>query len=192
MVSVAELDRPVKRILEGSTADVRAGEISGLRVVGSGHAYFTLKDESEEAAIDCVMYRTAAPRARKLLADGARVGRTGRATVYVPRGRLQFSADDARLAGRGALLEALFRLKEKLAAEGLFAPERKRKLPVDPQIIGVVTSGDGAAIHDIVTVAFRRGGARLILARTPVQAPAQGSGSCARSRCSRSSRAIRN
>ncbi|WP_437727320.1 exodeoxyribonuclease VII large subunit [Sorangium sp. So ce861] len=175
VVSVAELDRRLKRILEGSTADVRVeGEISGLRVVGSGHAYFTLKDESEEAAIDCVMYRTAAPRARKLLADGARVVLTGRATVYVPRGRLQFCADDARLAGRGALLEALFRLKEKLAAEGLFAPERKRKLPVDPQIIGVVTSGDGAAIHDIVTVAFRRGAARLILARTPVQGAGAG------------------
>jgi exodeoxyribonuclease VII large subunit len=170
VLSVGELDRRLKRLLEGSVGEVRVeGEISGLRVVGSGHAYFTLKDEREEAAIDCVMYRTAPPRSRRLLEDGARVVLTGRVSLYVPRGRLQLLADSAAPAGRGALLEALERLKEKLAAEGLFAPERKRLLPADPAVIGVVTSGDGAAIHDIVTVAFRRGRVRLILARTPVQ-----------------------
>lgn len=177
VLSVGELDRRLKRLLEGSTGDLRVeGEISGLKVVASGHAYFTLKDEREEAAIDCVMYRTAPPRARRLLADGARVVLTGRASLYVPRGRLQFLAEGAATAGRGALLEALERLKEKLAAEGLFAPERKRPLPAEPRIIGVVTSGDGAAIHDIITVAFRRGGARIVLARTPVQ----GAGAAAR------------
>jgi exodeoxyribonuclease VII large subunit len=93
----------------------------------------------------------------------------GRVTLYVQRGRLQLVADDARPTGRGALLEALEKLKEQLAAEGLFAPERKRPLPGDPRVIGVVTSGDGAAIHDIVKVAFRRGGVRILLARAPVQ-----------------------
>jgi exodeoxyribonuclease VII large subunit len=167
---VAELDRRLKLVVEKSTEGVHVeGEISGLRVVASGHGYFTLKDEREEACIDCVMYRTAPPRARKLLADGARVVLIGRVTLYVPRGRLQLVVDDARPAGRGALLEALERLKEKLAAEGLFAPGRKRPLPTDPRVIGVVTSGDGAAIHDIVKVAFRRGGLRILLARAPVQ-----------------------
>ncbi len=117
------------------------------------------------------MYRTAPPRARKLLSEGARVVLVGRATVYAPKGRLQFTAEMARPAGRGALLEALERLKERLAAEGLFAAERKRPLPVEPRVIGVVTSGDGAVIHDIIKVAFRRGGVRILLARAPVQGP---------------------
>lgn len=172
VLSVGELDRKLRRLVESATEDVRVeGEISGLKVVSSGHAYFTLKDEREEACIECVMYRTAPPRSRKLLADGARVVLFGKATVYVPRGRLQLLADSARPAGRGALLEALERLKTKLAAEGLFAPQRKRPLPADPKVIGVVTSADGAAIHDIITVAFRRGGVRLLLAPAPVQGP---------------------
>lgn len=172
VLSVGELDRRLRRLVESATEDVRVeGEISGLKIVSSGHAYFTLKDEREEACIECVMYRTAPPRSRKLLADGARVILIGRATVYVPRGRLQLLADSARPAGRGALLEALERLKIKLAEEGLFAPERKRPLPADPKVIGVVTSADGAAIHDIITVAFRRAGVRILLAPAPVQGP---------------------
>jgi exodeoxyribonuclease VII large subunit len=172
-LTVAELDRRLKRVVEGATEEVNVeGEIAGLRVHSSGHAYFTLKDEAEEATIDCVMYRTAPVRSRKLLGDGARVVLVGRATVYVPRGRLQLVAELARPAGRGALLEALERLKEKLAGEGLFAVERKRPLPSDPRVVGVVTSGDGAAIHDIAKVAFRRGSARILLARAPVQGPA--------------------
>jgi exodeoxyribonuclease VII large subunit len=172
VLSVGELDRRLKRLVEGDTAEVNVeGEISGLKTVASGHAYFALKDEREEASIDCVMYRTAPARSRKLLAEGARVVLVGRATVYVPRGRLQFTAEMARAAGRGALLEALERLKEKLAGEGLFAAERKRALPAEPRVIGVVTSGDGAAIHDIVKVAFRRAGVRILLARAPVQGP---------------------
>ena len=172
VLSVGELDRRLRRLVENATEDVRVeGEISGLKVVSSGHAYFTLKDEREEACIECVMYRTAPPRSRKLLADGARVILLGKATVYVPRGRLQLLADSARPAGRGALLEALERLKVKLAEEGLFAPERKRPLPADPKVIGVITSADGAAIHDIITVAFRRAGVRILLAPAPVQGP---------------------
>lgn len=170
VLSVGELDRRLKRLVEQNTQNLHVeGEISGLREVQSGHAYFSLKDEREEAIIDCVMYRTAPARSRRLLAEGARVVLIGRATIYAPRGRLQFSADEARPAGRGALLEALERLKEKLAGEGLFAPERKRPLPEDPRVVGVITSGSGAAIHDITTVAFRRAGVRLLLARAAVQ-----------------------
>jgi exodeoxyribonuclease VII large subunit len=172
VISVGDLDRRLKRLVEGDTADVNVeGEISGLKAVASGHAYFTLKDEREEAAIDCVMYRAASPRARRLLADGARVVLVGRATVYAPRGRLQFTVDNVRPAGRGALLEALERRKQRLAAEGLFDAARKRALPSEPRVIGVVTSADGAAIHDIVKVAFRRAAVRILLAPAPVQGP---------------------
>jgi exodeoxyribonuclease VII large subunit len=172
VLSVGDLDRQLRRLVEGATQNVRVeGEISNLKVVSSGHAYFTLKDEREEACIDCVMYRTAPPRSKRLLADGARVVLLGTATVYIPRGRLQLIADAAKPAGRGAHLEALERLKVKLADEGLFAHDRKRPLPADPRVIGVVTSADGAAIHDIITVAFRRGGVRILLAPAPVQGP---------------------
>lgn len=170
VISVGELDRRLKRLIEGDTAGVYVeGEVSGLREVASGHIYFTLKDEQEEASIDAVMYRTAPSRSKRLLADGARVVLIGRATVYAPRGRLQFTADEARPAGRGALLEALERLKEKLAGEGLFAAEHKRPLPTDPRVIGVVTSASGAALHDIIKVASRRGRVRVVLAASPVQ-----------------------
>jgi len=172
VLSVEALDRLLRAVVEGATRDVWVGgEVTGLRVVGSGHAYFTLKDEHADACIDCVMYRGAPVRARKLLAEGARLVLGGRATVYAPRGRLQLVAERARPAGRGALLEALERLKNRLAKEGLFDAARKRALPGDPRIIGVVTSADGAAIHDIVKVAFQRGGARILLASAPVQGP---------------------
>ncbi|MEZ4298201.1 MAG: exodeoxyribonuclease VII large subunit [Polyangiaceae bacterium] len=170
VVSVADLDRRLRRVVEGATENVRvAGEVSSLKAHASGHTYFTLKDEGEDASIDCVMYRTAPLRARRMLEDGARVVVRGKATVFVPRGRLQLIADDAQLAGRGAILEALERLKEKLAGEGLFDPARKRALPKDPKVIGVVTSASGAAIHDIIKVAFARSAVRLVLARAPVQ-----------------------
>jgi exodeoxyribonuclease VII large subunit len=170
VLSVGELDRRLKRAVEGVGPAVHVeGEVSGLRPAASGHAYFILKDEVEEAMIDCVMYRSAPPRSRRLLAEGARVVLIGRPTFWAPRGRLQFTAEEARPAGRGALLEALERLKEKLSAEGLFDPERKRRLPAEPRVIGVVTSAGGAAIHDIVTVAFRRGAAKILLSPALVQ-----------------------
>jgi len=170
VLSVAALDKRLRRVVEGATEDARVlGEVSSFRLPASGHAYFKLKDEAEDACIDCVMYKGASPRGRSLLADGARVVVAGRATVYAPRGQLQLVVSDVRPAGRGALLEALERLKQKLAGEGLFAPTRKRNLPKDPAVIGVVTSGSGAAIHDIVTVAFRRGAPRILLARATVQ-----------------------
>lgn len=170
VLSVAHLDRLIKRLIEGATADVRVrGEVSGLRRAGSGHSYFSLKDEDEDALIDCVMYRSAPPRAHKLLREGERVVVGGRVTMYAPRGRLQFVAEDVLETGRGALLEALEKLKKKLAAEGLFDPARKKPLPSDPKTIAVLTSRDGAAIHDVCRVAFRRGRVRILLVATPVQ-----------------------
>jgi exodeoxyribonuclease VII large subunit len=177
VLSVGELDRRLKRAIEGAAVDAWVeGEIGSMRPSGSGHVYFVLKDESEDACIDCVMYRSSAIRAGRVLQDGARIRLRGRATLWAPRGRLQFVVDIARPAGRGALLEALEVLKKKLQDEGLFAPERKRPIPPEPRIIGVVTSASGAAIHDIVQVAFRRGGARILLAPASVQgaeAPSQ-------------------
>lgn len=167
---MAELDRKLKRALEGSASDVWVeGEVSSFKAAASGHLYFTLKDEREDASIECVMYRASAARARRALVDGARVQVRGKATLWAPRGRLQFIVDAAKTAGRGALLEALEQLKLKLTAEGLFAAERKRPLPPDPRVIGVVTSANGAAIHDIARVAFRRGGARILLSPALVQ-----------------------
>ena len=143
--------------------------MAGLKRAPSGHAYFLLKDEHEDAVVDCVMYKFYAARARKFLNEGARVQLSGRATIYAPRGRLQFVAEALRPAGRGALLEALEQLKLKLQREGLFDPARKRPLPSDPRIVGVVTSRAGAAFHDIKSVAFRRAHLTLILASAVVQ-----------------------
>ena len=170
VLSVAELDRRLKRVVETVTIDVWVeGEVSGANAAASGHVYFTLKDEREDAVIECVMYRSAPVRARQLIADGARLQLRGRATVWAPRGRLQFVAEQAQPTGRGALLEALENLKNKLLGEGLFAPERKKPIPSDAAVIGVVTSASGAAIHDIAKVAFNRGGARIVLSPTLVQ-----------------------
>lgn len=135
----------------------------------SGHLYFSLKDEREDAVIDCVCYRLEALRARAVLSEGARVQVLGRATVWAPRGRLQFVVQRARPAGRGALLEARERLKERLLAEGLFAPERKRPLPRSPVVIGVVTSAHGAAFQDVVRVALGRARVRIVLSAAQVQ-----------------------
>src|SRR5258707_3489867 len=103
--SVAELDRRLKRAVEGASADIWVeGEVSNAKQAPSGHVYFCLKDEREDAIIECVMYRSTPVRARRLIADGARVQLCGRATVWAPRGRLQFIGELARPARRGALL----------------------------------------------------------------------------------------
>jgi len=171
-LSVAELGQKIRRSVEGAfTQSVWvAGEVSGARPAASGHLYFSLKDEEEDATIDVAFYKTSlTQRARKLIVDGARIRVRGRPSYWAPRGKLQFSADGAEPLGKGALLLALEMLKEKLTAEGLFAKERKRPLPPDPRIVGVVTSSGGAVIHDIRKVAFRRGGARILLAPAAVQ-----------------------
>ena len=170
VISVSELDRRLRRAVEEASVRLWVeGEVSSLKSAPSGHVYFSLKDEAEDAIVECVMYRMNALRARRHLNEGARLQLTGQATVWAPRGRLQFVVNEVRPAGRGALLEALEQLKLRLAAEGLFAPERKRPLPGEPRVVGVVTSGSGAAFHDIVSVAFRRGDVKIVLAPALVQ-----------------------
>ncbi len=172
VLSVADLSRRLRRAIEASGARVWVqGEVTGAKLAASGHLYFSLKDEREDALLECVMYRVAAMRFAREVTDGARIEVRGSASFFVPRGRVQLTADVARPRGRGALLEALEALKQKLAAEGLFRAERKRPLPTRPRVIGVVTSPAGAAVHDIARVAFRRGGARLLVARASVQGP---------------------
>ena len=171
-LSVGDLGRALKRAVEsGWPMPVWVfGEVTGARPAPKGHHYFSLRDEDEDASVDMVMYRTSlTPRARGLLVDGSRVKLRGKPTMWTPRGRLQFVVDRVEAAGKGALLEALERLKEKLTAEGLFDASRKRKLPADPRVVGVVTSATGAVIHDICKVAFRRGGARILLSPATVQ-----------------------
>lgn len=172
VLTVAALGRMVGRAIERSFSESVwvEGEVSGARPAASGHMYFSLKDEAEEAVLDVVVFRTnVTPRARALVKDGARVRVRGKPVFWPPRGRLQFVADRLAPTGKGALLEALEILKEKLRAEGLFDPAKKRELPHEPRVIGVVTSRAGAVIHDVCKVAFRRGGARLLLAPAQVQ-----------------------
>lgn len=172
VLTVAQLGRVVGRSIERAFSDSLwvEGEVSGARPAASGHVYFCMKDENEEATIDVVLYRSqVTPRGRALVKDGARVRVRGKPTYWSPRGKLQFVGDRVEPTGKGALLEALEKLKEKLLREGLFAVEKKRPLPHDPRIIGVVTSAQGAVIHDICKVAFRRGGARILLAPALVQ-----------------------
>jgi exodeoxyribonuclease VII large subunit len=167
---VAELEQILRRAVERSTGYVWVeGEVASLRRAGSGHTYFVLKDEREDAVFDCVLYRMQAQRARRWLEDGARLQIYGRATVWAPRGRLQLIGEAARPAGRGSLLAALEELKGKLHAEGLFDAERKRALPSAARVVGVVTSASGAAFHDIVTVAFRRARVKIVFSPAQVQ-----------------------
>ncbi|APS00955.1 exodeoxyribonuclease VII large subunit [Pajaroellobacter abortibovis] len=169
---VGELNRTIKQLLDRSFEQSVwvEGEVIGVKAAMSGHLYFCIKDEQEDASIDVAIYKLSLnPSIRALIKDGTRVRLRGRPSFWPLRGRLQFVAERAELAGRGALLEALEKLKARLTEEGLFAAERKRPLPSEPRVIGVVTSAGGAVIHDICKVAFRRGGAHILLAPALVQ-----------------------
>ncbi|MCX7868131.1 MAG: exodeoxyribonuclease VII large subunit [Limisphaera sp.] len=153
--TVSELTGQIRRLLEQQIGQVWvSGEISNLRLQSSGHIYFTLKDAA--AQIACALFRSEAVARRDLLADGQKVLVLGDLTVYEPRGQYQLVVRAVEFQGLGALQLAFEQLKRKLAAEGLFAPERKRPLPPYPRRIGLVTSPTGAAIRDVLHVAGRR------------------------------------
>jgi exodeoxyribonuclease VII large subunit len=137
------------------------GEITNLRAQSSGHSYFTLKDAG--AQVSCVLFRGEAAAARALLEDGRKVLLQGDLTVYEPRGQYQLIVHAVELQGVGALQIAFEQLKAKLAAEGLFAPARKRPLPPYPQRLGLVTSPTGAALRDVLHVVQRRNPALEII-----------------------------
>ena len=155
VLTVSDLTSQIRRLLEQRVGEVWVGgEISNLRAQSSGHIYFTLKDAG--AQLSCVCFRDAARWSRALLADGQQVILQGDVTVYEVRGQYQLVVRQIELRGVGALQVAFEKLKLKLAAEGLFAPERKRPLPKYPQRIGLVTSPTGAAIRDVLHVVQRR------------------------------------
>jgi exodeoxyribonuclease VII large subunit len=169
VLSVSDLTSQIRRLLEQRVGAVWVGgEVSNLRAQSSGHIYFTLKDAG--AQLSCVCFRDAARESRALLADGQQVILQGDVTVYEVRGQYQLVVRQIELRGVGALQIAFEKLKLKLAAEGLFAPERKRPLPKYPQRIGLVTSPTGAAIRDVLHVVQRRNpGLEIILAPCRVQ-----------------------
>ncbi|HXR04432.1 MAG TPA: exodeoxyribonuclease VII large subunit [Verrucomicrobiae bacterium] len=169
VLSVSELTAQVKRLLEKQVGSVWvSGEITNLRAQSSGHIYFTLKDATSQ--LSCVLFRGEAVMNRGVLQDGQKVLLQGDVTVYEARGQYQLIVHAVELQGVGALQVAFEKLKQKLAAEGLFAPERKRPLPEYPQRIGLVTSPTGAAIRDVLHIVQRRNpGLEIILAPCRVQ-----------------------
>ncbi len=147
--SVSEIAAAVKRAVEDNFGYVRIrGEISGFLAARSGHLYFSLKDD--KAVIDGVVWRGAAGKLRFQPEDGLEVICTGKLSTYAPRSRYQLVVDAMEPAGVGALMALLEERRQKLAAQGLFAEERKQALPYLPQLIGVVTSPTGAVIRDIL------------------------------------------
>src|SRR5579872_5748866 len=169
VLTVGELTTQVKRLLEKQVGQVWVtGEVTNFRAQASGHFYFTLKDA--ESQLNCVLFRNEARESRAFLQDGRKVVLQGDLTVYEPRGQYQLRVTAVELQGVGALQAAFEKLKQKLSAEGLFAPERKRPLPRYPQRIGLVTSPTGAAIRDVLHVIKRRNpGLEIILASCRVQ-----------------------
>src|SRR3954449_12284209 len=147
--TVSELSLALKRSVEENFSHVRVrGEISGFKRHGSGHCYLVLKDS--DAALDAVCWRQTAIRLPIKPEDGMEVVCTGRLTTYPGRSKYQLVIDTIALAGIGALLKILEDRRQRLAAEGLFAVERKKKLPYLPKIIGIVTSPSGAVLRDIL------------------------------------------
>src|SRR3979409_2142798 len=147
--TVSELSAALKRSIEQGFSYVRVrGEISGFKRHSSGHCYLALKDA--DAVLDAVCWRGTALRLTLKPEDGMEVVCTGRLTTFPGRSKYQLVLDTMELAGVGALLKRLEDRKIRLAGEGLFAAERKRKLPFLPSVIGVVTSPTGAVIRDIL------------------------------------------
>jgi len=150
-LTVSELNERIKGTLESRLDALWVqGEISNFRMPPSGHFYFTLKDDKSQ--ISAVMFRRQGAMLRFTPENGMAVLCFGRVSVYTVRGDLQLYVDDMEPQGQGALALAFEQLKKKLAAEGLFAAERKRELPFLPHSIGIVTSGKGAALHDMLRI----------------------------------------
>ena len=171
ILTVGALTASVRQLLEEHFARIWVeGEISNFKRHSSGHLYFTLKDSS--AQVRCVMFRSDARTLRFEPADGMLIHAGGQLSVYDARGEYQLIARRMRPAGEGAMRRAFEAVKRKLAAEGLFDVARKKPIPAVPSSIGIVTSSDGAALRDILTVLKRRySGVRVILCPTPVQGP---------------------
>ncbi len=169
VLTVSQLTERLRQLVEERFPAVWVeGEISNFRLYGSGHAYFTLKDEG--AQVRAVMFRTRTRRLRFEPADGLHVLAFGALEVYAPRGEYQLVVELLEPRGVGALQLAFEQLKQRLGAEGLFDPGRKRPLPAFPRRIGIVTSPDGAALRDMLRIIGRRfAGLSIVLAPCRVQ-----------------------
>lgn len=154
-LSVTQLVRRMKNLLEVEIGEQWVeGEVSNLRKQGSGHWYFSLKDD--RAQISCAMFGARRKPGSDVLEDGAKVRVFAEPGIYEARGQLQIIVAKAEALGMGELQAKFEALKRKLEAEGLFAPDRKRELPEFPRVVGLVTSGTGAAVRDILDVLGRR------------------------------------
>jgi len=175
-LTIAELNRLARETLEARFPLLWvAGEIANYKCYPSGHCYFTLKDG--EAQARAVMFRSRAQSLSFAPRDGQEVEAQVLVTLYEPRGDFQLQVESLRQAGRGRLFEAFLRLKERLAAEGLLAADRKRPLPPLPMRIGIVTSPQAAALRDVLA-ALRRRAPHLAIVLYP--APVQGADAAAK------------
>ncbi len=169
IVSISELNRLARNALEREIPLLWvSGEISNLTRAASGHVYFNLKDESAQAR--CVMFRARAGLVPWVLANGQQVEARALVSMYEPRGEFQLNIESMRRAGLGKLYETFSRLKAQLESEGLFAQERKRVLPRYPRAIGIVSSLQAAALHDVLSALTRRApNVPVFIYPTPVQ-----------------------
>lgn len=154
-ISVTQLARRIRNLLEIEVGEIWVeGEVSNVRKQGSGHWYFSLKDES--AQISCAMFGARRREGHEVIEDGAKVQIFGETSFYEARGSTQLIVRKAQAVGQGDLQARFEALKKKLDQEGLFAKERKRPLPGFPKVIGIVTSPTGAALQDMKNVLSRR------------------------------------
>ncbi len=172
-ITVSELNAYVKDSLENNPmlkGIILVGEVSGFKKYPSGHSYFVLKDEN--ASINAVLFAQYSSRSQNL-SNGMLVEALGSVSLYSKEGRYQFIVRQIRPAGIGSLYIALEQLKKKLSDEGLFSSERKKSIPRFPKCVGIVTSGKGAAVRDIITVCKRRFPSSDLLVRTVMVQGAQ-------------------
>lgn len=169
ILSVSALTRSVRDLLEHRYPLLWvAGEISNLTLAKSGHLYFILKDH--QAQVRCVMFRHRHQYLDWQPREGMQVEAHALVTLYEPRGDFQLNVETMRRAGLGALFEAFLRLREKLENQGLFDPANKRALPVFPRAVGVITSLQAAALHDVLTTFGRRNPSiAVVIYPVPVQ-----------------------
>ncbi len=166
-ITVAEVVRLAAKTLDGVGLLWLEGEVTQVTKPASGHLYFSLRDK--DCVLPAIMWSRDLTRMKFRIEPGQRLRVRGRLGVYDRDGRMQLYVDFAEPAGLGAAAIALEQLKQKLAAEGLFAPERKRPLPRFPRRIGVVTSKHGAAVHDIIRTVQRRLPTPILICDAAVQ-----------------------
>ncbi len=170
--SVSEVTGDVKSILEAAFDSVWVeGEISNLRIPGSQHAYFVLKDDRSQ--IRCVLFKGFRAGIKFEPEDGDQVLLFGRVTVYEARGEYQVIVEHLEPRGLGALQKAFEKTKARLQEEGLFGEEKKKTIPAFPWKVGVITSGTGAAVRDILNIIQRRNSKVSVLVH-PVKVQGEG------------------